>query len=415
MNRKLYSYFFLIYIIFFFIKSADLKSESRELSEEYPFLSTKHNYIQYYKKSSLKKFKKAWEKSSEKKFIVLHIGDSHLQNDVFPGRIRNNLQELLGYGGRGMMFPFSAAGTYSNRSYKTEHSGFWEYSKNTQTNPVLPLGVSGMSVRTVDPNSTLVFQFRAPQPEYYKYLKLFMGPEDSAFHAEIHTGESIYYPEKLATTEQFFHTEISSPNEKIILKLTRDDTGVDEFHFYGMSLESINDSGIVWHNAGVDGAGFKSILRSSLFFENASALKPDLVILDLGTNEYAATDKISDSLESEIVSVVQKIKKSCNNPSIIINSTQDMSYKGKNLKSGTKFLKLIKKISRECSTGFYDFYSVAGGKGSMSKWFERGLSNKDLIHLIDNGYILKGDLYTQALINTYDVLQNSKQKSFIIK
>lgn len=390
-----------------------LPTDQDTLFNAYPFLSRDHNYIQFYNKTALKKFYRAWMKSPERKFTVLHIGDSHLQNDVFPGRIRSNLQEILGYGGRGMMFSYSAAGTYSNRGYKTEHSGFWVYSKNTQSNPVLPLGVPGMTVKTEEPESSLSFLFKEPEPEHYRSITLFLGPMESGFGVIVGDDTTYYEPKKVVDVPHVYKVLLPNSTKRITLQVREDKIGAKEIHFYGMSLESIQDSGVIWHNAGVDGANLKSILRSSLFFQHAAYLNPDLVVLDLGTNEYAATDTIPDSLLPNMDMVVKHIKKYCKKASIILNSTQDMSFRGKNLESTERFISIQKKIAKKYNTGFYDFYSVAGGRDSMKLWFANELSHSDLIHLVDKGYHLKGDLYTYALLNTIDVLQNSRVKSLI--
>ena len=182
-----------------------------------------------------------------------------------------------------------------------------------------------------------------------------------------------------------------------------------------MSLESINNQGIIWHNCGVDGARYKSILQSKLFGKQLKSLEPDLVVLDLGTNEYAVGDSIDPLLEDEIHLLIDRIKSSSPNVSIILNSTQDMSYKGKNLKSGRSFLKLIKKIAKETNSAFYDFYSVAGVDDSMEVWLENKLARKDFINLTKEGYYLKGDLYSSAIIDTMEALKSLTKKSLLIK
>ena len=78
--------------IFFFINSVYSQTN---IFESYPFLSKDHNFIQFYNKSSLEKFFTGWEDIQNRKLVVVHIGDSHLQNDAFPGRIRKNLQDQL--------------------------------------------------------------------------------------------------------------------------------------------------------------------------------------------------------------------------------------------------------------------------------------------------------------------------------
>jgi hypothetical protein len=398
--------------IFFFINSVYSQSN---IFESYPFLSKDHNFIQFYNKSSLEKFFTGWEDVKNRKLVVVHIGDSHLQNDAFPGRIRKNLQDQLGYGGRGIMFPYSAAKTYSNHSYHTDHTGDWEFSKNIHSKPKLPLGLSGMSVKTTIPESQLRFTFKTPEPDHYQILKVFYKLKSS--NAYIQVGVDSNNVEQKLESLKYPYSSISIPSIQNSLSFTiKSETEEEsEIYFYGMSLESINHQGIIWHNCGVDGARYKSILQSKLFGKQLKSLEPDLVILDLGTNEYAVGDSIPPQLEEEIHLLIDRIKSSSPNVSIILNSTQDMSYKGKNLKSGRSFLKLIKKIAKETNSAFYDFYSVAGGDESMELWYENKLARKDFIHLTNEGYYLKGDLYSSAIIDTMEAYKTLTKKSLLIK
>ena len=401
-------------LILLIINPVSILSIDSDSFQNYPFLSLKYNYIQFYDKSSLKKFNYAIQRINERKLIVLHIGDSHLQNDDYPGKIRLNLQELWGYGGRGIMVPFSAAGTYSNKSYTTEHTGEWEFSKNTMVNPKIPLGVSGFSIKTNNPESTLSFNFNNPQPEHYKILKIFSDPVGNAFNIDININDTIVKHKSINQNKPFIKLLIPSVTDKIILKLNKNEVNQKELIFYGMSLESELNQGMIWHNCGVDGANFKSILRSTKFFNQAKSLKPDLIVIDLGTNDYAVEDILKPNLEFEMETIIEKLKKENPGVSIVLNSTQDMSYKGKNLSSGREFLSLIKKISKNQKIAFYNFFDVAGSEGSMQLWYENNLSRKDFIHLTTEGYHLKADLFSTALLNTIEILKNKKNNSYII-
>lgn len=46
----------------------------------------------------------------------------------------------------------------------------------------------------------------------------------------------------------------------------------------------------------------------------------------------------------------------------------------------------------------YDWYEIAGGKGSSPKWIADRTINTDRIHLTMAGYRLQGNLFADALI-----------------
>ncbi len=381
----------------------------------YPFLSKDHNFIQYHNISSLETFISAWNQMESRKLVVVHVGDSHLQNDAFPGRIRKNLQEIYGYGGKGLLFPFSAANTYSNHSYQTHHTGEWEYAKNIHRNPKLSIGITGMAVKTILPNSSLRFSFKNPEPNHYQILKVFYKLKNQNSYLQV---EVDGYPlEPKLEPHKFSFATIPLPpiQESISLSFKIKEEEDSVLYFYGMSLESTQEKGIIWHNCGVDGAKFQSILKSKYFMKQLKSLQPDLVVLDLGTNEYAVGDSINPNAEDELITLIERIRKSLPNISIILNSTQDMSYKGKHLSSGRPFFQLIKKIAKQTNSAFYDFYSVAGGNHSIELWYQNNLAKKDLIHLTNDGYSLKGDLYSTALINTMERIQADPKSSLLIR
>ena len=61
---------------------------------------------------------------------------------------------------------------------------------------------------------------------------------------------------------------------------------------------------------------------------------------------------------------------------------------------------VILKYADENSIPVYDFYTVAGGKDASKKWAENGLMARDRIHNSFKGYLLYGDLFYNAIINT---------------
>ena len=58
---------------------------------------------------------------------------------------------------------------------------------------------------------------------------------------------------------------------------------------------------------------------------------------------------------------------------------------------------VILRVAEEEKLPVYDFYVVAGGRGSSDKWFNDQYLNRDHIHLTRAGYTLQGHLFTEAL------------------
>ena len=101
---------------------------------------------------------KALEKFFEKLYLletaktgkvrVVHIGDSHIQADLFTGVIRKNLQEKFGNGGLGFSFPHNLARTNGSYFMRYSSNADWNTHKITKERNGSPVGLSGISLTT---------------------------------------------------------------------------------------------------------------------------------------------------------------------------------------------------------------------------------------------------------------------------
>ena len=377
-------------------------------SLNFPWLNKDINAIQFFNKSALSRFLTKWSATNSKIITIAHLGDSHVQPDIYSGEFRRQLQALKGNAGRGMIFPYSVAKTYSANDYKSTYTGTWKCAKSIEYAPKLPLGVSGATCLTYDSHASFTISFHNPINESHKILKLFCKKTEKSFDFILKSGDQ----EALVIVDQHVslglpYVEIELPiiGNSITVQLVKKNSNETEFEFYGMSLESTKKDGVMLHCLGIGGAMYGSILAQKLFENQLPFLNPDLVIVDFGTNDYLYKDIIPDNLETQIKSVIRKIRFSAPNTDILLTSAQDMNRRGKNITSGEAFSDLIKKISREENCAFYDWFWISGGPRTMSLWNQNGLSQNDMIHLNAAGYKLKGHLLAEALLKTLTVLQ----------
>ena len=66
---------------------------------------------------------------------IVHLGDSHVQFGSYTEGLRDRLQHTYGNAGFGLVFPYSAARTYTPAGYSTEHEGEWECAKSRRVPP----------------------------------------------------------------------------------------------------------------------------------------------------------------------------------------------------------------------------------------------------------------------------------------
>lgn len=369
-----------------------------------PVIHLEYNMIQFYSRKALDNFYTAWHSTGEKKLSLVHLGDSHLQSDYFPGQIRKNLQGLHGDGGRGTMFPYSAANTYSSNEYKSEHTGEWEWGKSLRLPPKVPLGVIGMAVRTAKAGCGFTLTFDDPVPNTYDRLRIYCKKQHNSFDIELDFGDGnpVLVTIDSSSTDTLPYYEVKMPKMDKVLKtkVVKKNDYENEFEFYGFTMECSADKGAVVHNCGVGGAMYRSVLYEELFQDQLPTLDPDVVIVDFGTNDYLYDDSIKTDLDTTIVQTIQRIRAVCPEASIILTSAQDMYWKHVNLEHGVDFSNLIHRIAKKYDCGVFDWYWISGGQTTMTRWMERGYAQPDGIHLSPKGYRLKGDLVTDAMIKT---------------
>ncbi|MCS6905840.1 MAG: hypothetical protein RML72_12715, partial [Bacteroidia bacterium] len=148
--------FLLCAVIPFFLQAHDSLRHPDYIAKQiiynnkYDFVDYNSNYFILPQPTTLLRFFEALGRAGHKKVKVVHIGDSHIQADIVTGHIRNTLQTIFGAGGRGFIFPYAAAGTHPGYDYFTYARGKWEYARNVFRDPILPLGLSGVTIRTTD-------------------------------------------------------------------------------------------------------------------------------------------------------------------------------------------------------------------------------------------------------------------------
>jgi hypothetical protein len=362
---------------------------------EHKFINYNKNTIQYFDTNDIKTFCKSWKESRNKKVVILHLGDSHLQNENFPNKCRNISQSILGDGGIGLIQPFSIVHTYDASFYNSTHTGIWDYSKSYMIPPKLTLGVRGMTAITKDENSTFRILFKDTLSKANSILTLFCGNTDSSFVPDIFN-DSIK-ANLLTLNGDFRVYQLTKNIRSISLKLSKTKQKQNNFILYGMALSNNNNSGCIWHNAGVGACQYKSVLFETKYDDEAAYLNPDLVIIDFGTNDFLYKNKVPIDLEYQIDSVIDKVRNTSPMATILLTSAQDMIYKKRNITASKQFSKLIKVIAVKKHCAFWDWYSIAGGAKTMRFWIANQLAMKDGIHLKAKGSEIKAELLVNAL------------------
>ena len=380
-------------------------------------VKNKLNFIQFQDATLFQQMVTGLTSAKTNGYSVVHFGDSHIQAEGPTSVARKNLQALYGDAGRGMMFAYSAANSYSSILYGTSHTGNWTYAKSFQSAPKLPLGVSGMTVRTDEKNASLIFNLKQPNSSYQK-LRVFIKKDTSSFDFKIVTAEdqiSIKIKDHVSSNLPYIDIPITGNQSKITIQLVQNSPNQNFFEFYGMSLETSQNKGLIYHSVGVGASQYGSLLLEELLDEQLPSLNPNLIILDFGTNNYLYDNQVKPELGPQIEKIINNLRSIAPKATILLTSTQDLYYKSKHVTSGIVFRNLIDSLAKKNHCLFWDWYAVSGGKKSLVKWRDAGYAQTDLVHLTTKGYELKGQLLFEAIKNSLDTIsKNSTLQSLAI-
>jgi LysM repeat protein len=139
----------------------------------------------------------------------------------------------------------------------------------------------------------------------------------------------------------------------------------------------------------------------NLFEYQLAALKPDLVVLDLGGNDFYGYGLNEDEFRARVEEVIGYIRMGAPNTAILLSCAQDM-YRGRvNITAAREAAQLAKQIAYSNGCGFYNYFGAAGGPLSMQYWRRFQLAQSDRVHLTPAGYNYKAQLFYNALLTSY--------------
>lgn len=371
----------------------------------YPFLKLEANKIQndsialksYY--ASLNKL----QKDSLKIVSILHIGDSHIQADFFSGKLRQNYQLKYGNAGRGLVVPYRLAKTNEPSSYRFNGSSNFKSKKIVSKKDSLKVGITGVTIEAKDSLSIINFKTFNQETLNYAFSKITILSQPSPNQMQVQLLDKDFCELKNVEFENRNSTNVSviklenSTNEFYLKCYNPDSVKKMLFKAQGFILE--NDSaGVLYHAVGVNGAEFRHYNDSPLFYEQLPLLNPNLIIISLGTNDAYMPKFDTLAFVNNIQSMMLSIKSQLPNANFLFTTPGDSYRKRKAKNINMKIARnVIINYCMQNGYAYWDFYEIMGGFGSINKWFLKGLTSKDKLHLTRKGYELQGDILFKAL------------------
>ena len=131
-------------------------------------------------------FKKLYqlEQTKQGKINIVHIGDSHIQADLFTAKIRSQFQNVYGNGGFGFTFPYSVAKTNNSAPIRYSASGNFQSYRNLYADSSKPVGLSGFSMETKSADFAIQLMVKDAQFNFTK-LKVITPQNANLFDVSV--------------------------------------------------------------------------------------------------------------------------------------------------------------------------------------------------------------------------------------
>ncbi|MDW7693086.1 GDSL-type esterase/lipase family protein [Flammeovirgaceae bacterium SG7u.111] len=377
------------------------------LEMKYDFVRYDLNQLQLFHADALSHyFEKAQrlQRTNDTKLSILHIGDSHIQADIFSGKVRNdfNSDSRFNLNARGLVFPYRAARTNTPYNYKSYYTGRWENMRAVKSKHRSEWGLTAITVLTNSTASTVTIK---PNDGEQKYLitkvKIFYPNHDkNQFVPYIPIDEDNYITSYF-TGDGFVEYTFDKPLNEVKLQLQKTADNQTEFLLQGMTLENM-EPGMTYHSTGLNGAEVDTYLRCKDFARQVKVIKPDLVIISLGTNDAYMYTFNSSLFKMKYKRLLAQVSEAAPRASIILTTPGD-GYRRRRYpnKNNEKAAEAIMEVANDLNLAVWNFYEVMGGYQSVNTWYKNGLSQRDKLHFTTKGYNLQGDLFYESLDRTY--------------
>ncbi len=330
---------------------------------------------------------------------ILHYGDSPTSADLVTGDVRALLQARFGNSGHGFTLIGQPWAWYEHWGVKLSASG-WDI--HPASHPDLRDGMYGLGgVAFLSQGATqsrIVLRDKGHTQVEVSFLRQPEGGEITISSGELRIGRIDTSAD--AKRPGFAAFDLHPPVSELEIQTT------GPVRVFGITLEKATP-GVVYDSLGMNGA-FTTvparIFNEKQWAEQLQRRKPDLVILNYGTNESGFSGYVGSWYEKELRQALRRLRAALPNCSLLIMSPIDRAEQVaggeiRTLPSIPRLVAIQERVARENGCGFFNTFAAAGGEGTMARWYEARprLVSADFIHPTPAGAREVGRLFFQRL------------------
>lgn len=346
---------------------------------------------------------------------ILHYGDSPTTADLITADVRALFQKEFGDAGHGFVLVAKPWAWYGHRGVTVKGSGWKIEPANTAELRDGQYGLGAVSFRGgPGANSRITVQ----DPGHTQFEVAWLSQPDGGSFQVAADGQTLGTIDTASpvVTPSFQTFTVPAGFSEVTIG------GVaGRVRLYGVRLMK-DVPGVEYSSMGVNGAAITILARNvgeEHWGEQLRHVKPNLVVINYGTNESVYAKYVDTAFEIELVRAVKRVRKAVPEAAILIMSPMD---RGERLASGeigtvapmSRLVALEQRVAAEHGCAFFNTFEAMGGPGTMGRWYlaEPRLVGADLIHPMPAGAKIVGNLLYKSLQAGYRKykLQLAKEK-----
>jgi len=337
---------------------------------------------------------------------IIHYGDSPTTADLITADVRNFLQQRFGDAGHGTYLIAKPWAWYAHRGVDVDSDG-WQMSPATMRGQ--KDGRYGLGGVSFIGQAGAWSKYKLRNPGHTALTLSYFGDpaggEVTIEAGDIHVATvDTSLPEPAAAERTF---PIPPEAQQFSVRVTRGPVRLFSLQFRKPGI------GVVYDSIGLNGtwAGvLATYVNEAHWAEQLRLAKPNLVVINYGTNESGYRNYIDTSYPKDVREVIRRVKAAVPDASVLIMSPMDRGAREAGGVIGTAptlphLVALQAKLAAENGCAFFNTFQAMGGPGTMGKWYmaEPRLVNADFIHPLPSGARIVGTLLYQALIDGYNL------------
>ena len=329
--------------------------------------------------------------SNDSIFSIVHIGDSHVEIGQFSGEIKRQLEKKYGKSEEAWMYPYQFFNKQSQKVFPIDTLGTWKRATIKYPTETKLLGITGLGFYLGSETGSLKFTSNTFYPEITK-VSLLHFYDGNPLPLKIHKGK--IHTQVISKNTAITEITFSSTEKEYALEFTK----TADLLIYAIKLNSHPTRGISYHKFGVAGSALKQFVNNTpLFMEQFRALKPNLLIVSLGTNDSYIDTLNEQKLVHEVRMFTEKLSRYSSKTAVLFTTAPDTKYDDRRPERLSEANRIIRTIAMENPTiALWDLHQIMGGDGSVDDWIKKNYMIFDHLHFTTAGYKLQGELFMEA-------------------